>query len=142
MLVLRRCGWCALCILAGCSSGPALTTISGTVTLDNVPLAGAVVRFIPQGNTQGHGGIGKTNADGKYEITAIRLNRKGLQTGEYKVVVTRVTLPDGKPLPPNVGPADTAHVENVPEPYCKLDQTPLNVTVAAEAVMFDIPMKK
>ncbi len=142
---MRFLGPCALFTLpffVGCDSGPALTPVSGIVTFDGKPFAGALVKFIPQGDTQGHGGACRTGTDGQYIIAANRLYRPGLLPGEYKVTVSRLLLPNGDPLPPNVGPADSPHVESVPEPFCKAKLTPLAVTVGANAVTFDIPLEK
>lgn len=131
-------------LLAGCGSGPsgpALTAVSGTVTLDGKPFAGAYVRFVPQGQTGGHGGTGKTDAAGKYEILANRSeNRKGLLPGEYKVVLSRMLMPDGTPLPPNVPPIDSGARESVPTAYVKPHLTPLSVTIGPEAQTFDVAM--
>ena len=127
----------------GCgTSGPPLTPVTGTVTVDDKPLSEALVRFIPQGDTPGHGGQGITKANGKYEITAHRMDdRKGLLPGFYKVVLTRLRQPDGRPLPPNAKPIESAFVETVPEPYLTSRDTPLTVTIGAESVVFDIPMQ-
>ena len=134
---------CVLVALAGCTTGgPALTPVTGTVTLDDKPLAGALVKFFPQGNTEGHGGFAKTGEDGKYEIAPQRLSGKGLLPGEYKVIVSRLLTPDGKPLPPDAKPIETAAIESVPEPYCRLNLTPLKVTVGATPVTLDIPLTK
>jgi hypothetical protein len=142
-MLVRIAGIISVAILAGCSSsGPALTPVSGTVTLDNKALEGAMVRFLPQGDAQGQGGAGKTDASGKYEITAQRLNRKGVQPGEYKVIISRLVAPDGTLLPADAKPIETAAKQSVPEPYTRQNLTPLKVTVGAEAVTFDIPLKK
>jgi len=124
------------CAVAGCSaSGPALTPVAGVVTLDKAPLAEATVRFIPQGDTQGHGGVGKTDAAGKYEIVANRQdNRKGLLPGEYKVVIST--------LPPGAKPIETNVTELVPEPYCNMRESTLTATVDATAKTFDFSIPK
>src|SRR5262245_46202277 len=108
----------AILVAAGCSpNGPPLTPVSGVVTLGGQPLANAQVRFIPQGDTKGHGGAARTGEDGKYEVIANRMNnRKGLLPGQYKVVVSRLTAPDGTVLPPETKTAETATIESVPEP--------------------------
>lgn len=130
-------------VLTGCTtSGPALTPVTGIVTLDDKPLAGAMVKILPDGNTEGHGGFGKTGDDGRYEITPQRLTGKGLLPGQYKVIVSRLVTPDGKPLPADAKPIETAAIESVPEPYCKLGLTPLKVTVGTTPVTLDIPLKK
>jgi hypothetical protein len=145
MNIVRSLGLTGLCILAGCNSdsGPALTPVSGTVTLGDQPFAGAQVKFRPQGETLGHGGTGTTGADGKYVIIANRSNnRKGLLPGEYTVIVSRYLMPDGSPLPPNTAVIDTGAVESVPGPYSKANLTPLKVTIGTEAKTFDVPLKK
>jgi hypothetical protein len=109
-----------LSVLTGCrnSNEPALSPVSGAVTQEGKPLAGVQVRFIPQGVTQGHGGAGTTDAEGKYEIIAHRSNnRKGLLPGTYKVVLTRRLLPDGSPLPPNTPPINSGARETIPKPW-------------------------
>jgi hypothetical protein len=134
------------CVLAGCGSSaeaPPLAPVSGTVTLNAKPLEGARVKFIPQGTTAGHGGAGNTDAEGKYEIIAHRSgNRKGLLPGSYKVIVSRMVMPDGEPVPPGVATIDSGARESVPALYSKLDLTPLNVTIGTEAQTFDWRLKK
>jgi hypothetical protein len=133
-----------LTLLAGCSTpgGPSLTAVIGKITLDDKPVAGAKVMFIPQGATLGHGGIAITGDDGQYEIVAQRANnRKGLQSGEYKVVVTRFLMPDGSPLPQHVPQFDSGAKESIPEPYCLRDGTPLEATIDATIKSFDFALK-
>lgn len=133
----------ALGALTGCNpTGPVQTPVSGIVTLESVPLTGARVQFIPQGDTLGHGGSGITSDDGRYEIVVHRTKSKGLVPGEYKVVVTRLLLADGTPLPPNVPQEGSGARESIPEPYCRRDLSPLTVTVGADARSFDFSLKK
>lgn len=90
--------------LAGCGSGepppPPLIPVSGTVSLDGKPLPGATLTFIPQGETQGAGGTGKTAAEGKYELTYGR-GGKGVAAGEYRVTISKRVMPDGTEVPEN-----------------------------------------
>lgn len=133
------------CVIAGCNSNqPVLTPVSGIVKLDGQPLGQAQVRFVPnnEADIRGHGGAGQTDADGKYEIVAKRLNRKGLFPGEYKVIVSRLVAPDGTPLPPDATTADTAAIESVPSPYSSIHTTTLKVTVDSTPKSFDILLKK
>lgn len=141
---LRKLVLLGLLAFVGCTpSGPALTPVSGTITLDDKPLVGAKVTFVPQGDTQGHGGSTRTGDDGKYEITAHRANnRKGLQPGSYKVVVSRLVGSDGNLLPPDAKTADIAAIESVPARYSNARETTLSVTVDATPKAFDFPLQK
>ncbi|MDB5309616.1 MAG: hypothetical protein JWO38_3818 [Gemmataceae bacterium] len=88
-------------VLAGCGSGPAPgpVPVSGTVTLNDRPLANATVTFIPVPGTPGFGGTGKTNADGKYTLADSRENTPGVLPGKYRVVVGKRLMPDGSEVP-------------------------------------------
>lgn len=141
---LRYLGLLGFCVLVGCKSdaGP-LTPVSGNITFDGKPLAGARVLFIPVGDTLGHGGSGVTRDDGGYEIIAIRNNnRKGLLPGAYKVTLSRVLRGDGSPLPPDVPQQGSDAVETIPEQYCKRDLTPFSATITADAKTFDFVLTK
>ena len=62
----------------------------GTVTMDGQPLEGAMLMFYPQ-VSDGEGGGGKTDAQGKYEVTSSRAQEggTGLLPGDYKVTVIK-----------------------------------------------------
>lgn len=67
--------WLALAIclaLAGCAASSTKVPVGGKVTLDDQPLADAVVNFYPGEGTPGLGGFGRTGADGKYTVTPAR----------------------------------------------------------------------
>ena len=88
-----------------------------------------------RGRHVGHGGTGRTGADGKYEIIANRQNdRKGLLPGTYRVVVSM--------LPPGAKPIETEVKETVPEPYCNPRESPLRATVETSAKSIDFTLKK
>jgi len=54
-------------LLAGCSgSAVPLGNVAGRITMDGKPLAGALVRFIPE--TGGRSSQGMTDADGRYTL--------------------------------------------------------------------------
>jgi len=135
-------GALAACALAGCGSPlPSLTPVTGAVTYDGKPLEDAFVVFLPQGDTKGHGGMGKTNAAGRYEVMAAKGNgRKGLPSGEYKVVISRRRLPDGSLPPPKVPPIESGARETVPERYTKVEETPLSATIGSHAQSVDLTL--
>lgn len=70
-------------ILNGCggeeSSGPVTVPVSGTLFMDNKPLADAEVNFLFEGFT----GTGKTDAEGKFQLV------QGAVVGENKVFITK-----------------------------------------------------
>ena len=81
--------------LAGCggSDGFQLAPVSGTITLDGQPLAGATVSFQPAGGgaTVGPGSGAVTDASGKYELkTAEAKPRSGAAVGAHVVRITGV----------------------------------------------------
>jgi hypothetical protein len=79
-----------LTIALGCSRGPQMHSVSGTVTMDGKPLDGASVVFNPV-TEDGLLAAGKTNADGMYELRT--QEQAGAVAGSYKVTVllTKVT---------------------------------------------------
>ena len=145
MLPLRCLSLLGLCVLFGCGGGgPLLSPVTGTVTFKDKAQDGANVRFMPLGDTPGHGGHGVTDEAGKYEITAGQSSRKGLPAGKYKVVISRMRGPgDSKPNP-DVPPMESSDKETIPEPYSSARDTPLTATVGEEAkvVDFHLPIKK
>jgi len=89
----------ALWAQAGCGSSNPLgrKAISGTVTLDGVPLASGSIEFTPLGGGVSSGAVIES---GKYEIPA----ESGLPPGKYRVSI--VDNPPAAPLPPGHMPGD------------------------------------
>lgn len=77
----------ALAALAGC--GSAYVAVEGTVRLDNQPLPGAQVLFVPKSG--GRPATGMTDAAGKFQLTTDAPN-DGARPGEYDVGVTAVKV--------------------------------------------------
>lgn len=72
--------------LCGCGSGsdqPELGQVTGTITMDGEPLAATVVVFSPD---NGRPARGKTDAEGKYELTYIGETR-GAKVGHHRVEI-------------------------------------------------------
>lgn len=89
--------------------GPKLVPVKGLITLDGKPLSAADVMFIPQGDTKGQGGVGRTDESGKFEVLSFDRKHKGAPVGNYRVIVSKLVKPDGTDyIPdPNAGPFDT-----------------------------------
>lgn len=80
--------------VAGCNRGPSLSgtvSVSGTVTYNGTPLAGANVGFIPK-DPEGKAASGLTDADGKFQLStylAGSTQASGALPGDYEVSVSK-----------------------------------------------------
>lgn len=87
---------CAV-VLVGCGSaetdGPKTARVSGTVTLQGKPLAGANVYF----SSEKFSSYGKTNAEGRYELV------QGAVPGKNKVYISKLETPEGVDSDPEAG---------------------------------------
>jgi hypothetical protein len=94
---------CAITVLTilGCSRShqPPLGLVSGTVTLDGVPLANAIVRFTPAGPGRTSEGI--SDADGHYDLRYLRAI-PGANIDQHTVRITTASEENGgrELLPP------------------------------------------
>lgn len=107
--------------LSGCGSsetGPDIEMIpvTGTVVMDGKPLAGAMVEFHPTGSTKGNGAYGLTDESGKFTLTDFHSN-PGCPPGEYGVTFSKITQPDGSPIPPGTQQGQVAMKEQIPPVY-------------------------
>ncbi len=95
-------------VVVGC--GPAvkptptgLVPFTGSVTLDDKPMDGATIMLVPVSASSGQaldtGGV--TDAGGKFELKAGEGKASGAMPGEYRVIITRLTKPDGSVVPPS-----------------------------------------
>jgi hypothetical protein len=129
-----------LLLALGCGGGESgLLPASGTVTLDGGPLAGALVMFIPEGDTKGQGGSATTGADGRYEVKSAK-GGNGLQPGSYRVTVSKRLLPDGSPAPADVPPIESNARETLPRTYSDPSQTTLKLRVEVGKSL-DLPLR-
>lgn len=107
-------------VLSGCGgkvdSGPALVPVTGKVILDGKPLVGATVTFNPTQGTPGNGAFGVTDAEGKFTLTDYSLN-PGCPAGDYGVTFSRMTQPDGSPIPNGANRGEVGMVEQMPTVY-------------------------
>jgi len=146
-------GSAALCLLLttlllpGCSGTEApkigkLIPVTGQVNLDGKPLGHASVTFVPRGSTAGTGAYGVTDDSGKYTLTH-RTQQPGIEAGAYTVIVSKMTMPDGKPIPEGQNAADVGAVQQVPQIYTdpNREAPPLTATVSEQATNFDFDLK-
>jgi hypothetical protein len=89
--------WLAFLAL-GCGDGRKVGTVSGKVTLDGQPLAGARINFQPEGEglksvNTGVGSYGQTDANGEYSLTLIDDSARGAIVGKHRVMIRKITGP-------------------------------------------------
>ena len=75
---------CCLLFAVGCDDGPAVAPVTGTVTQNGTPLAGAMVEFQPD---KGAPSYGYTDESGRYEIQ-YQTDKMGALLGHHYVSVT------------------------------------------------------
>lgn len=87
-------------IASGCGGGgPPLVTVTGTVMLDNKPLEGAAIMFMPADPNNSHSAQDTTGADGGYRL--LTGNRFGAVPGTYQVVITPAPPKPAGPVNPD-----------------------------------------
>jgi len=113
-------GWLllgGLCLVAlgGCGKSSNVVPVSGRVTMDGQPLAGARITFQPVGDWQnpypGSGSYGETDSNGYYSLKLIDSGQAGAIVGKHRVTITpkesAVTSSDAgyyQSLPPSQQP--------------------------------------
>ena len=135
-----------LLALVGCNSapaGPPLVPAEGLISLNGKPLGAADLIFVPQGETKGQGGVGRTDAAGKFQLSSHDRKFKGVPAGTYRVVINKLVKPDGSDyIPdPNAGPMDTGGFrELLPAAYSDMGVTTLQADIP-EAGKKDLEFK-
>jgi hypothetical protein len=148
-------GLLAIVSLAGCGGsgvtpapdvGP-LAPVSGIVTMDGEPVAGATVFFRPAVAKQFNGALGATDASGKYELKSDVGNgefKPGAPLGKYQVTVSKFVKADGTSLPAGKLLTDPKEMlgahESIPVEYSATSEL-LTFEVTSAGGKFDIPMK-
>jgi len=77
------------CLLSGSGCGGSgddkIVSVSGTVTYQGNPVPGIVVSFVPQMVTYSGPSTGKTDENGRYELTVFKTGRSGAVACTHKV---------------------------------------------------------
>src|SRR5438094_249318 len=98
----------ACAVAAGCKRD--VVPVSGRVTLNGKPLAGADVIFQPRGNTEaprpaGTGSIGRTDEQGRFSLRMVKPDQPGAVVGDHSVTIATstdapaTTPAKGSPIP-------------------------------------------
>ena len=80
---------CSLVLFIGCSQGPTIAEVEGTLTLDGQPLKGIQLEFLPE---VGPRSIGETDAQGHFKLTTDDGKRAGAAVGSHRVVLRDVGI--------------------------------------------------
>lgn len=113
--------------LAGCSND--ITSVSGVVTMDGVPLEGAQLDFWPQGTKNDRPSTAVTDAEGRYTLSYMA-GKEGAVIGQHKVSIT--TARDAE------APAVR---EVIPAKYNKNTTLTADVTSGGSTINFDLKSK-
>jgi hypothetical protein len=133
----------AVLSLVGCGKGdPSHVSVSGKVTLNDEPLAGAQIHFIPVGKTQGIGAQARTGADGRYQLND-RRGQPGAAPGDYKVTISKRVMPNGADVPADdpTPPIESPAREKLPTIYSNRARTTLKAVVPTQGGDIDFPLK-
>lgn len=134
-------------LMAGCGSSVAagpdpakLVAVKGQVLLDNKPIEGALIVFLPKDAKMGDGANAFTDASGTYELKTS--GTAGAVPGNYRVIVSRLVDPSGKAViaTPETPPANLGAIESLPRQYSDYTMSTLSATVAAPGGTFDFKL--
>jgi hypothetical protein len=130
-------------LLAGCGRSNVLKVtelpVTGKVTLDGQPVAGATVMF--QSNMTLATFMAVTGPDGAYHLQTADA-RTGDCQGPCRVSVSRFLKADGSPLGEGEVPFVVGAVESLPRATSTLETTTLTADVPAGGGSFDFDLKK
>jgi hypothetical protein len=79
---------CGLVVATGCSQGPRMAEVEGTLKLNGTPLDKIQVEFWPEGN--GPRSIGVTDAQGRFTLASDDGKRAGAVVGTHRIVLRDV----------------------------------------------------
>lgn len=130
-----------LSLVCGCGDGaPKTYPVSGVVTLDNKPVAGATITFIS--DTGGNSGATTSDAQGKYAMSTFKQG-DGAVAGSYKIIVSKYQKgAEENPYGDNVPPEVEQTPEAISEAYGKgYSGPPKGNAAKAPKEWNDIPAK-
>jgi len=136
-----------LVLTVGCGDGKLATIkVTGTVTYEGEPLAGASIAFSPKIQGEGHPAYGITDANGNYTLQTQLGNVDGGTTaGEYTVIISKreQTTPTGATgtVIANTGPPPVPK-SLIPERYEQAATSGLTATVSRESKVFNFNLVK
>src|SRR5262249_21261382 len=132
-----------LAAAAGCSAGsvPFTDTVEGTLTLDNVPVADALVQFVPDlpEGTRACDASGLTDAKGFFRLTRNDNHKPGAAVAAHRVVIFPGRAAQDRDDPKGQEQAGTPAVPGV---YMSATKTPLRVEVTRDQKTYDLRISR
>lgn len=119
----------------------------GTVTIDEKPLAKALVYFVPDGaKVKGPGSSAVTDESGKYELVTVigGKPKPGAIPGNYRIWISSLIGPDGKLIVPDgvTPPANLAARELLPPRFSDIVNSELKATISESGGVFDFKVSE
>jgi len=129
-----------LLMLVGCSRGPQLAEVAGTVKLKGKPLDKIHVEFWPEGD--GPRSIGETDAQGRFTLTTDNGKKKGAVVGSHKIVLRDVGVLGEKFLGRAAEGVDMSkgRKPRITDRYSDPHKTPLKKEVTAENNVIELDL--
>ena len=127
---------------AGCSGRSLSFTdaVEGTLTMDNVPVADALVQFVPEvpDGTQAPESSGVTDAKGFFRLARGDNHKPGAVVGPHRVVIFpgRAAQDRDDNAPERTGPPA------VPNVYMNAAKTPLRIEVTRDQKSYDLRINR
>jgi len=140
--ILVILGFVTLFLAAGCGDKFKTYPVTGTVTYQGKPVAGATVSFNPKVQGQGDDGYARTDENGVYKLqTQLGKPEGGTTPGEYYVRVSKSeSVSTGKSNTDSTGNVveEKRPVSVLPAKYGTALTTPLSFTVEKTKNTYDI----
>ena len=129
---LARCLVLLALVASGCSNGPHLTKVTGTVTFEGIPLTNGSISFVSDSGRANAAGI--INEHGEYTLSTHRPG-DGVTPGTYRVCIASFeTLPEMK---------QHSGKRAIPERYFDVRHSGLSATVEDRRTqVIDFPLKR
>ena len=143
------CGLYIFVTLMGCNQSSLETfAVTGQITYQGEPVAGADIGFVPQGDPSIKAARGTSDENGRFQLSvyvAPDEQPRGAMAGNYKVTVQKIVVPESSNnveyheliSNPELQPKNL-----LPTIYAGVDSTPLVATVSADDKnVFDFALK-
>jgi len=129
-----------------------LVPVTGTVTQKGSPVPGVMVIYFADSSsgTSASQASGLTDKDGKYSLLTYvpgsgNKSAPGAVPGDYRVMINKLVMPDGSPIPADTTDADAEALgarQLLPPKYSSDTATRLTAKVGAEPTVNDFALEK